>query len=236
MNEQLEDGDLGGRRTEAGDGAQAHSVLRPDEFLMMCEEGAEDEEAGGLLDVVEVFRQVLCFVFFDRRSHERMGWDYGAAAVEVLFREFAPSMWMAWGVDGSARRKGVGLVCGAGAGVHEFLSRAEPETVERVLAVVGGGVGGRLWMVELTQRFYGLAKLVDESLIGHASLAHLGEIFGEGNGKASRARWSARVKQLQVALAGGEVVHGRYQKCDEARERMSKAQRGNCNRRKKLKG
>lgn len=207
-----------------------HAALAPDEMLMMAEEA--DERAPEDWTIGEVFRRILCFVFFDGRSAEGLGWDYAAAALEVLYREFCPSFLLSHGEDGSARRRGVGLVSGAGRGVDEMVREVPEALVASVLLRMGAGLEGRLWMVELTRRFYALAKVCDEGLIGGASLERLGDIFGEGNRPAARARWSARVHQVLRELGGqrAQELHGRYMKCDGARERMREAARGNQNR------
>ena len=214
------------------DPTAGHRVMRPDEVVMAAEEAEDAASGDGVWDLVEVFRLVMCFVFFDKKSHEAGGWDYAAAALEVVYREFVPSVWYGMAVDESSRRRGVGLVSGADAGVHELLRRADPELLERVLVTLVAGLEGRLWVLELTRRFYGLAKLLDESLIGGASLEKLGDIFSEAKGKGARARWSERIQVVTRVLARGQTVRGRFQKGAEAKERMAQAQRGNQNRRK----
>jgi hypothetical protein len=209
------------------DVVSAHRIKAPDEVLMEKEEHVDSDH---IWDLVEVFRQVLCFTFYDPRCLERVGWDYAAAALEVLYREFAPSMWYSLPADDSARRRGVGLVSGYGAGVHELLRRADREALAEVLLRLGRGLAGKMWVLELTRRFYSLAKVLDESLLGGASLAKMGEIFGEANAAASRARWSERNQVVISFLAGDVVVRGRYQTCDDASERMRAAQMGNRNR------
>lgn len=218
---------------DATDNAAGHHSLSPVDLIMAAEEaGALDP---GEWTIGEVFRRVLCFVFFDERCGAALGWDYAAAALEVLYREFAPSVLIGLGADGSARRRGVGLVSGAGRGVDEMVREVPDALLGAVLARMCVGLEGAHWMIELTRRFYALAKLLDEDLIGGASLERLGDIFGEENRKAARSRWCARVHQVLREVGGPEAqaLHGRYMKGDEARARMAEAQRGNTNRKKK---
>lgn len=222
-----------GRAMDPLAGVAVHGALAPDELVMLAEEAGSAPVEWTL---GEVFRRVLCFVFFDGRSFEAGGWDYAAAAVEVLYREFCPSFFGRMAEDASRRRRGVGLVCGAGHGVGELVREVPEEMLAGLLLRLGRELEGGLWLVELTRRFYMLAKVVDESLIGNASLEHLGDVFQEANRKAARARWSARREQVLRVVGGDEAqgVHARYMKCDVARERMRVAQLGNQNRRMKV--
>lgn len=219
-----------GVQVDGTDPTQGHVIIPPDEMVMAMEEAVSLRDDDGMQALIEVFRQVLCFVFYDDRCRRRLGWDYAAAAIEVLYKEFVPSLWYGLPVDESARRQGVGLVSGAGGGVHELLRRADAEVLARVLERVAVGLEGRLWLLELTRRWYSLAKLLDEDLLGGVTLAELGEIFGEGNPKAARARWSERNQVVLRILAGGAVMRARYQKSGESCERMRAAQMGNKNR------
>ena len=217
-----------GVRVDLTDPTQGHVVRTPDVILMEAEDGESAED--GMAALIEVFRQVLCFVFFDERCRRGHGWDYAAAAIEVLYREFVPSLWFSLPVDGSWRRQGVGLVSGANGGVHELLRRADPEVLARVLERVAVELEGKTWLLELTRRWYSLAKLLDEDLLGGVTLEQMGEVFGEGNPKAARARWSERNKVVLRILAGSAVMKARYQKSVSSCERMSQAQMGNRNR------
>lgn len=220
-------------RHDPTDGDASHVVLSPAEILMSIEDGdfVSDED----FTLPQVFRRILCFVFYDPRSSCDLGWDYAAAALDLLYREYAPSVLCQYGQDTSSRRRGVGLVSGYGKGVHEMVRDVPSEMVATILVKMASNIKNPLWMIEITRRFYALAKLVDESLIDHASLEKLGDIFGESNRKSARQRWSARVDQCLRDVAGlaAHEVHGRYMKSDTARDRMSEAQKGNQNRKKK---
>lgn len=211
----------------------SHTVLSPAEILMAKEESPRDAEPD--FSMSQVFRRILCFVFFDEKTSADGGWDYAAAALDVLYREYAPSVFLSYGNDTSSRRRGVGLVSGYQSGVHQMVREVPSDMVAAILLKMAANIKNPLWFIEITRRFYALAKLVDESLIGHASLEKLGDIFSESNRKTSRQRWSARVDQCLRDIAGlaPHQIHGRYMKCDTARARMSKAQKGNQNRRKK---
>ena len=208
------------------DQADGHQSMSPDQIVMMLEEG-EMEPAGGVGDLADVFRAILLFVFQSPQALRPGGWDYAAAAIEALYREYATVTWARMGVDGSSRRRGAGMIVGRGVGVLG----GSGEHVGVLLHVLADGLGGRWWLIELTRRFYSLAKLLDENLIGGASLETLGDVFSEPNRKGARARWSARNQVLLKVLTGGARIHARYQKSDEAREKMSQAQMGNRNRR-----
>lgn len=220
-----------GRDKDPADGASGHVVLPPDELLMRSEEGEFDDVEWS---VSEVFRRILCFVFHDPRSSQALGWDYAAAAIEVLYREYAPSVWLHCGPDASSRRRGVGLVSGAGHGVHQMVRDVPERIVSAVLVKMAAHLDGALWILELTRRYYALAKVFDEDLIGSASLEMLGDIFGESNRKSSRARWSARIPQVLRHIGGAHAahVHGRYMKSDVARAKMAESAKGNQNRKK----
>jgi hypothetical protein len=224
------DDEFFGRDKDPVDGMDGHVVLPPDELVMMAEEIDTDssEEWG----VGEVFRRVLCFVFYDARCSERLGWDYAAAALEVLYREFCPCFLLTCGAERSSRRKGLGLVSGSGRGVDEMVREVPADLLESVLSRMARSLEGDLWLVELTRRFYAVAKLLDEDLIGGISLARMGDVFGESNQAAARARWSARVHQVLREVGGPAActVHGRYMKSDSARQKMSASALGNRNR------
>lgn len=219
-----------GMHVDGTDPTAGHVVMPPDEIVMAMEEQVSLRDDDGMQALIEVFRQVLCFVFFDDRCRRPLGWDYAAAAIEVLYREFVPSLWFRLPVDESSRRQGVGLVSGANGGVHELLRRADAEVLARVLERVAVGLEGRTWILELTRRWFSLAKLLDEDLLGGVTLAELGEIFGEANPKAARARWSERNQVVLRILAGSACMRARYQKSEESCERMRAAQMGNSNR------
>lgn len=206
------------------DVADGHAGMSPAEIVMLLEEGEADEDR--VVDLAEVLRAILLLVFQMPQAIRPGGWDYAAAAVEALYREYATVTWARMGVDGSSRRHGAGMIGGRGVWVLKDCSAH----VGVALHVLADGIGGRFWLIELTRRFYSLAKLLDENLLEGASLETLGDIFSEGNRKGARARWSARNHVLLKVLTGGANLHARYQKSPEACARMAEAQRGNRNR------
>jgi hypothetical protein len=86
-------------------------------------------------------------------------------------------------------------------------------------------------------RTYAIAKaLCPELLRGQdgkdMSLERLGDVFGEPNRQAARARWSGRIKRIfnvPVEQAGG-VAHAHFQKSATTCDKYRAAQVGNHNR------
>jgi hypothetical protein len=231
-----------GGHMDPTNGIQALHCQSPLEVMISLEE--EDPARVEAEQRLEGMRRFLAYLFGDGKPEELC---YSTRRLYSIAREFYPQVLegvtgevMAAIYEGALSDSGVSLRrCDS---IAEVLHRegdsrgfeVRDETVGRLVFFIFAE--GKPERPELAmRRVYALAKSFCPELLGGMSLHDLGKVFGEGDEKGNRARWSARVKTLVIKTVeeSGAVAHMKFQKSASTCRKYSAAQRGNQNRKKK---